>query len=129
MRGRLAYIGFTLTLLGCAAVAGGATPSAKLQLPERKVFVGAGSGMVRARDGMPLYAGNRVITAAGAKAEIVYSDSCILHLSEDRRLDIASADQCRTRLTRIQALGVAAAVAAIASQVHISEKDNPPISR
>jgi hypothetical protein len=135
---------------GCAVAAGAPATSAQLQLPEGPVFVGQGSTMVRARDGMPLSAGSRVTTAAGAKAEIVYPDGCVVHLKENSQLVIATVDQCRLGAARPQvgqnlrisaapmtaaqmtALGVGAVAGLMAvgvSQVDRRAHDNPPISR
>jgi hypothetical protein len=91
-----------MTLLGCAATAGAADPSATLRQPQGQVLVGQTSAMGQARDGMPLFEGNRVVTTGRSGARIVYADGCTVVLSENSLLEIAGADQCRAGLALVQ---------------------------
>ncbi|MDG4597923.1 MAG: hypothetical protein P9F75_19925 [Candidatus Contendobacter sp.] len=99
----------TTTLMAClAGYAVGASamePAAMLRQPQGRVFVGQGSAMTPAQDGMPLYTGNRVIAVSGGRAEIAYAEGCVVALPENSLLAVKGADQCRLGQTQIRATG------------------------
>lgn len=82
-------------LAGSAMSAGAAEPAAVLRQPQGRVFVSQDATMGPAREGMPVSAGNRVVTVAGGQVEIVYSDGCTMRLSENSLLAVKGAEQCR----------------------------------
>ena len=84
-----------LALTGYAAEAGALEPSAVLRQMQGRVFVGQTTTMELARDGLPLYAGNRVVAVAGGQAEVVYSDGCAVAVPENSLLVVEGPRQCR----------------------------------
>lgn len=76
-----------------------------LRQPQGKVFISQGSAMALAQEGMPLYAGNRVITISGGRAEIAYADGCVVALPENSLLAVKGVNQCRLGQAQIRATG------------------------
>ncbi|MDS4058812.1 MAG: hypothetical protein RKP73_09585 [Candidatus Contendobacter sp.] len=76
-----------------------------LRQSQGKVFVSQGSAMTLAREGMPLYAGNRVITVSGGRAEVVYLEGCVVALPENSLLAVRGSDQCRLGQSQVRATG------------------------
>ena len=99
-------IGLTMILAGYASGALAAEkPSAILQQPKGQVFVGQAKTMVPARPGMPLYAGNRVVVAAGGAAKVAYIGGCTVALPENSLLAVGGAGQCKAGLATVRATG------------------------
>ncbi|WP_295392324.1 hypothetical protein [uncultured Thiodictyon sp.] len=96
MKIRYKSAGLTLMLAGYAVAASAVEPSATLKQLNGRVFVGQSTTTGPARDAMPLYAGNRVMSVAGGTAQVVYPDGCAVALPENSLLTIGGADQCRT---------------------------------
>lgn len=96
MKTRYTSVGLALTLAGYAVAASAVEPSAKLTQLHGRVFVGQAATTGPARNAMPLYAGNRVMAAAGGTAQVVYPDGCTVALPENSILAITGADQCHT---------------------------------
>jgi len=90
-------------LVGYAAGARAMDPAAVVRQPQGKVFISQGSAMALAQDGMPLYAGNRVIAVSGGRAEVAYSDGCVVALPENSLLAVKGADQCRLGQAQVRA--------------------------
>ena len=83
-------------LLGSVTLVGwSADPAAMLRNPQGKVFVGQGSAMTPARDGLEVFPGGRVVVASG-QAEVVYPDGCVVALKDHSLLAVKGASQCRT---------------------------------
>lgn len=101
------YVTATLAacLAGYAASASALDPSAVVRQPLGKVFVSQGGAMTTAQEGMPLYAGNRVIAVSGARAQIAYTDGCVVALPENSLLAVKGSNQCRLGQTQIRATG------------------------
>ena len=95
MKMRYAMMGLTIGLAGYAAGASAVEPSAVLQQAKGQVFIGQTTAMAKAQQGMPLYAGNRVVAAAGGGAKIVYPDGCAVALQENSVLTVSGPDQCK----------------------------------
>jgi len=91
--------------MGCAGGASAMEPAAVLRQPQGRVFVGQGSAMTLAQDGMPLYPGNRVVAVSGGRAEIAYSEGCVVALPENSLLAVKGADQCRLGQIQVRATG------------------------
>jgi len=87
--------GLALALVGYAAAASAAEPSAMLRQMQGRVFVSQATTMGLARDGMPLYVGNRVVAVAGGGAQVVYANGCTVAIPANSVLAIGGADQCR----------------------------------
>jgi hypothetical protein len=96
MKTRYTSVGLALTLAGYAVAAGAVEPSATLQQLHGRVFVGQAAATGPAREAMPLYAGNRVMTVTGGAAQVVYGDGCRVALPQNSMLAIGGADQCRS---------------------------------
>ena len=96
MKTRWAMAGLTIVLAGYAVGASAVEPSAVLQQPQGRVFVGQATVMTPAQHGMPLYAGNRVVVTASGGATVVYADGCSVALAENSLLAISGPDQCKT---------------------------------
>ena len=92
-------------LVGYAAGASAMDLTAVVRQPQGKVFVSQGSAMALAQEGMPLYAGNRVITVSGGRAEVAYVDGCVVTLPENSLLAVKGSDQCRRGQAQIRATG------------------------
>ncbi|MFO1422314.1 MAG: hypothetical protein U1F70_01475 [Candidatus Competibacteraceae bacterium] len=90
---------------GKAAGAGAVEPTAVVRQLQGKVFVSQGSAMVLAQEGMPLYAGNRVITVSGGRTEVAYADGCVVALLENSLLAVKGSDQCRLGQFQVRATG------------------------
>ncbi len=101
------YITTTLVacLAGYAAGASALEPSAVVRQPQGKVFISQGSAMTLAQEGMSLYAGNRVIAVSGGRAEIAYTDGCVVALPENSLLAVKGSNQCRVGQAQIRATG------------------------
>lgn len=93
-----------LALAGYAAEAGALEPSAVLRQMQGRVFVGQTTTMELARDGLPLYAGNRVVAVAGGQAEVVYSDGCAVAVPENSLLVVEGPRQCRQGRVRVRTI-------------------------
>ena len=93
-----------LALAGYAAGAGALEPSAVLRQPQGRVFVGQTTAMGPARDGLPLYAGNRVVAVAGGRAEVVYPDGCAVAVTENSLLAVGGPRQCREGKGRVRTI-------------------------
>jgi hypothetical protein len=98
-------LGLTALLGGMTLMAWAADPVAVLQQPQGKVFVSQGKVMAPVQQSLPLYPGNRVIVASGGRAEIVYTDGCMVALPENSLLAIQGADQCRLSQAQVRATG------------------------
>lgn len=92
---RWAITGFTLALAGYAANASATDPAAVLQQTKGRVFVGQATTMTPARQGMPLFAGNRVVATTGGSATITYLDGCTVTVAENSLLAISGPGQCK----------------------------------
>lgn len=101
------YITTTLAvcLAGYATGASALDPSAVVRQPQGKVFISQGSAMTLAQEGMPLYAGNRVIAVSGGRVEIAYADGCVVALPENSLLAVKGSNQCRLGQAQIRATG------------------------
>ncbi|MCB1823059.1 MAG: hypothetical protein KDJ54_00080 [Candidatus Competibacteraceae bacterium] len=104
MKIRAVTASLALVLAGYAAGASALEPSAMLRQPQGRVFVGQAKTMEPARDGMALYAGNRVMTVAGSQAEVVYAGDCTVVLPESSLLVVGEPEQCRKGLAQIRAI-------------------------
>jgi hypothetical protein len=96
MKTQWAMAGLIIALAGYAVGASAVEPSAVLQQPQGRVFVGQATVMTPAQHGMPLYAGNRVMVTASGGATVVYADGCSVALAENSLLAISGPDQCKT---------------------------------
>lgn len=96
MKTRLGMVGLAIVLGGYAVGASAVEPSAVLQQPEGRVFVGQATTMAPAQHGMPLYAGNRVVVTAKGSVKVAYVDGCSVALAENSLLVIGGPDQCET---------------------------------
>ncbi len=105
MKMRYAMMGLTIGLAGYATSASALEPSAALQQSKGQVFIGQTTAMAKAQQGMPLYAGNRVVAAAGGGAKIVYPDGCTVALQENSVLTISGPDQCKTGQAVVHRVG------------------------
>jgi len=92
-------------LVGYAAGASAMDSTAVVRQSQGKVFVSQGSAMALAQEGMPLYAGNRVITVSGGRAEITYADGCVVALPENSLLAVKGSNQCRLGQAQVRATG------------------------
>ena len=90
-------------LVGYTAGASAMDPAAVVRQPLGKVFVSQGKAMTLAQEGMPLYTGNRVITVSGGRAEVAYSDGCVLALPENSLLAVKGANQCQRGQAQVRA--------------------------
>ncbi len=81
---------------GASAAGPAAEPAAVLRQPQGKVFISQNSATVLAQDGMPLYAGNRVIAVSGGRAEVVYADDCVVALPENSLLSVKEIGSCQS---------------------------------
>jgi hypothetical protein len=81
-------------LAGYAVGASAAEPVAVLRQPQGRVLVSQNTAMGPARDGMSLYAGDRVVTVAGGRVEVVYAGGCAVTLRENTLLAV-KAGQCK----------------------------------
>ncbi len=99
-----ASLALALALAGYAAGAGALEPSAVLRQPQGRVFVGQTTTMGLARDGLPLYAGNRVVAVAGGRVEVVYPDGCAVAVPENGLLAVGGAEQCRKGQARVRTI-------------------------
>jgi hypothetical protein len=96
MKIRYTSVGLTLTLAGYVAVAASAAvPSATVKQVQGRVLIGQDTATKAAQAGMPLYAGNRVVAVAGAAAQVLYANGCMVALPANSILTIEGADQCR----------------------------------
>ena len=95
--------GLAACLVGYALGASAMDAAAVLRQSQGKVFVSQGAAMTLAQPGMSLYAGNRVITVSGGRAEIAYSDGCVVALPENSLLAVKSSNQCRLGQTQVRA--------------------------
>lgn len=95
----------SLALAGYAAGVSAADPSAMLQQPTGRVFVGQTTVMTKAQQGMPLYAGNRVVAATGGGAKVIYPDGCAVALPENSLLTIGNPNQCKAGQAAIHTVG------------------------
>ena len=105
MKKRYLTTSLVACLVGYAAGASAMDPVAVLRQPQGKVFISQGSAMATAQEGMPLYAGNRVITVSGGRAEVAYADGCIVALPENSLLAVKGVDQCRLGQAQVRATG------------------------
>ena len=105
MKMRYAMMGLTIGLAGYAAGASALEPSAVLQQSKGQVFIGQTTAMVKAQQGMPLYAGNRVVAAAGGGAKIVYPDGCTVALQENSVLTVSGPNQCKAGQAVVHRVG------------------------
>jgi hypothetical protein len=103
MMKRSVIAGLAWCLVGYAAGANAVEPSAVLRQPQGRVFVGQAATMGPAREGMPLYAGNRVVAVAGGRVAVVYPDGCVATLPENSVLAVKGPDQCRLDQARVRA--------------------------
>lgn len=86
--------GLLFLLGGYAVGASAAEPVAVLKQPQGRVLVSQNSTMGPARDGMPLYAGDRVVAVTGGRVEVTYPGGCAVMLRENTLLAV-KAGQCR----------------------------------
>ena len=105
MKMRYAMMGLTIGLAGYAAGASAIEPSAVLQQAKGQVFIGQTTAMAKAQQGMPLYAGNRVVAAAGGRAKIVYPNGCTVALQENSVLTVGGPDQCKAGQAVVHRVG------------------------
>lgn len=103
MMKRYITAGFAVCVVGYATGASAMDPTAVVRQPQGKVFVSQGSAMTLAQEGMPLYAGNRVITVSGSHAEVAYTDGCVVTLPANRLLAVKGSDQCRLGQAQVRA--------------------------
>ncbi|MDG4550517.1 MAG: hypothetical protein P9F19_14320 [Candidatus Contendobacter sp.] len=92
-------------LAGYAADTSAMESAAVLRQPQGRVFVSQGSAMTLAQEGMPLYAGNRVIAVSGGRAEIAYAEGCVVALPENSLLAVKGSEQCRLGQAQVRATG------------------------
>lgn len=102
---RLVMTSLAIAVAGYAAGASAADPSAVLQQSTGRVFVGQTATMIKAQPGMPLYAGNRVVAAAGGGAKVIYPDGCAVSLPENSALAVGKPDQCKAGQATIYTVG------------------------
>jgi len=102
MKTREMGVGLALTLMGYAAAASAAEPSAMLRQMQGRVFVSQATTMGLARNGMPLYVGNRVMAVSGGAARLVYANGCTVDLPENSMLAVGGADQCSTGQAQVR---------------------------
>ena len=95
MRKLFTKVGWSVLLAGVSVAAWAADPVAVLQQPQGKVFVGQGNAMVPAQPGMPIYSGNRVVTAADGQVTVVYAAGCTLPVGANSLLRVKGAEQCK----------------------------------
>lgn len=105
MKKRYLTTSLVACLVGYAAGASAMDPAAVLRQPQGKVFISQGSAMATAQEGMPLYAGNRVITVSGGRAEVAYADGCVVALPENSLLAVKGSNQCRLGQAQVRATG------------------------
>jgi hypothetical protein len=105
MMKRYVTTGLVVCLAGCAAGASAMEPAAVLRQSQGRVFVSQGSAMTLAQEGMPLYAGNRVIAVSGGRAEIAYAQGCVVTLPENSLLAVKGSEQCRLGQAQVRATG------------------------
>ena len=98
-------LGLTALLGGFTLMAWATEPVAVLRQPQGKGFVSQGKVMAPAQENMLLYAGNRVVAAAGGRAEIAYPDGCVVTLPENSLLAVKGPDQCRLGQAGVRATG------------------------
>jgi hypothetical protein len=94
MMKRYATTSLMVCLVGYAAAASAVEPVAVLRHPQGRVYVSQNTTMGPAREGMPLYAGNRVVAVAGSRAEVAYPEGCVATLRENTLLAV-KAGQCK----------------------------------
>ncbi len=104
MKTQAMTVSLALVLAGYAAVASAMEPSAVLRRSQGRVFVGQATTMGPAQDGLPLYAGNRVVAVAGGRAEVVYPDGCAVAVPENGLLAIGEPGQCRQSQARVRTI-------------------------
>ncbi|MGB5063628.1 MAG: hypothetical protein WBQ37_07685, partial [Candidatus Competibacter sp.] len=93
-----------LALAGYAAGASALEPSAVLRQMQGRVFADQATTVGLARDGLPLYAGNRVVAVAGGRAEVVYPDGCTVAVPENSLLAVGTPEQCRQGQARVRTI-------------------------
>lgn len=104
MKIRAMTTSLVLVLAGYAAGASALEPSAVLRQSQGRVFVGQSKAMEPARDGLALYAGNRVVTVAGGQAEVMYPDDCVVALPENSLLVVGGPEQCHQGLAHVRTI-------------------------
>lgn len=104
MKIQVRRVSLALGLAGYAAAAAALEPSAVLRQPQGRVFVGQATTMGLARDGLPLYAGNRVVATAGGRAEVVYPNGCAVAVPENSLLTVGEPEQCRQARARVRTI-------------------------
>ena len=102
---KMRFIMTSLAIAGYVAGASAADPSAVLQQSKGQVFVGQTAAMAKAQQGMPLYAGNRVVVATGGGAKVIYPDGCAVSLPENSALAVGKPDQCKAGQATIYTVG------------------------
>lgn len=70
-------------------------PIASIGEPEGRVLISQGENIVSARSGMLLHAGDRVFTMEKSRVAVIYSDSCVVRLTEHSLLTLKKADECQ----------------------------------
>lgn len=104
MKIRAMSASLALALAGYAAGANALEPSAVLRQMQGRVFADQATTVGLARDGLPLYAGNRVVAVAGGRAEVVYPDGCTVAVPENSLLAIGAPEQCRQGRARVRTI-------------------------
>jgi hypothetical protein len=102
----------TFALVSCLLLAGPAlaqpaSPVAKLTDLVGDVLVSRGDAMVAGANGMPLTAGTRVVTTAGAKVTIAFDFGCDVRLNENSRFTVTTGVDCAVLAKEVVALGPA----------------------
>ncbi|GAB2496080.1 FecR family protein [Arenimonas alkanexedens] len=82
-----------------------AEPAAILSTQEGTVLVNQGDEFVTATENQALVAGDRVLVMEGARAEITFTDGCVLPLPEGSMLDLPAVSTCAGATAQLQKIG------------------------
>ena len=106
---------FAVALIALLSMGAAHAQVAKLTGLDGTVLVSQGDAMAAGANGQSLAVGQRIVTTAGSRVTVSYSNGCDVRLIENQRFVVREAGACSALIALVEGTGIAGAGAGTAA--------------